>query len=202
MVLPSSRATALWRYPDFRNVCLLRRQGERALVRLRFLGTLSGRMSKVLKLGRREPHHPVAAERYLPSRLRPEALLTQLNPNPRGSKLIPSGMNRPIGHRRLIYVIAFTLGMGSVLLGNHLERLAEERYFSLISLEPGAIDRCSWIAPIVMVLGGVVVSVFASVSFRIQESAAGSRIFLKQFAAALLSFFAGLIAGGTLIPVR
>ncbi len=103
---------------------------------------------------------------------------------------------------RLLYVVPFALGATSIVLGAHLQLWVERREMSSIPWPPDAVARTWWVAAAIMLLGLVVVSVLAIVFFRMSQADIRSRVFLKQCAVAFLAFVAGLIAGGTFLPVR
>lgn len=110
------------------------------------------------------------------------------------------GMNAPIPHRRLVCCVGFATGATSMLLGDRLERLAEARYFSSFPNNFGFVDRCSWIAPCVMLIALVLSSVFGIVVCR--TSSSNKLFLLRCWAVGFAAFVFGLMLAAGFIPAR
>ena len=111
-------------------------------------------------------------------------------------------MNISVPRRKLYYYLAFALGVTSILLGNHLELLAERHYISTFPSQLGHVESCFWVAPGVVLTGLVILCVFGILTFRPGASQKYFPGLLKHWTIAFAVFALGLIAGGALLPVR
>ncbi len=102
----------------------------------------------------------------------------------------------------LLWCIALTVGATFPILGDRLEMRAEEAYSHSFPGNIGAVQSCSWIAAVVVLLGLALVVFLAVVVSRIRRTQGRCSLRLWQWASLILSFLLGLCVASLFIPVR
>jgi hypothetical protein len=103
---------------------------------------------------------------------------------------------------RLLWCVAFILGAISPILGDRLEIRAERAFFVSSPDRSGAVETCSWIAPVVILVGLALLSLLVVAVSRVRSAKGLYALRLKQWAIVFLAFALGLCVAALFIPAR